>query len=88
MTRKRFKPEDIVNKLREADALLSKGQTVAQACKQIGVTGFTYYRWPRPSPCARPSTLIAGQPGDRFTLDVDFQDGRQHLPIISLKRAA
>ena len=38
MTRKRFKPEDIVNKLREADALLSKGQTVAQACKQIGVT--------------------------------------------------
>jgi len=27
--------------------ILSKGQTVAQACKQIGVTGFTYYRWRR-----------------------------------------
>ena len=47
MNRKRFKAEEIVNKLREADVLLSKGQTVAQACKQIGVTGFTYYRWRR-----------------------------------------
>jgi len=45
MSRKRFKAEEIVNKLREADVVLSKGQTVAQACKQIGVTGVTYYRW-------------------------------------------
>ncbi len=47
MNRKRFKAEEIVNKLREADVHLSKGQTVAQACKKIGVTGFTYYRWRR-----------------------------------------
>ena len=47
MNRKRFKAEEIVNKLREADVLLSKGQTVAHACKQIGVTGVTYYRWRR-----------------------------------------
>ena len=46
MNRKRFKAEEIVNKLREADVHLSKGQTVAQACKKIGVTGFTYYRCP------------------------------------------
>ena len=45
-------------------------------------------RWPRPSPCARPSTLIAGQPGDRFEIEVGFHDGRRHLPIVSLKRAA
>ncbi len=44
MNRKRFKAEEIVNKLREADVLLSRGRTVAQACKQIGVTGFTYCR--------------------------------------------
>ncbi len=44
MNRKRFKAEEIVNKLREADVHLAKGQTVAQACKQIGVTDFTYYR--------------------------------------------
>jgi len=47
MSRKRFKPEEIVNKLREADVLLSQGKTIAQACKQIGVTDQTYYRWRR-----------------------------------------
>jgi transposase-like protein len=45
--RKRFSAEEIVNKLREADVLLSKGQTVAHACKQLGVTEQTYYRWRR-----------------------------------------
>lgn len=45
MNRKRFSPEQIVNKLREADVLISKGQSVAQVCKHIGVTGVTYYRW-------------------------------------------
>ena len=45
-------------------------------------------RWPRSAPCSRPRTLIAGQPGDRFTLEVDFQDGKRNLPIVSLKHAA
>ena len=45
-------------------------------------------RWPRSSPCAGPRTLIAGQPGDRFTLEVNFYCGARHLPIVSLKRAA
>ncbi len=45
-------------------------------------------RWPRGTPCAVPQTLIAVQPGDRFTLQVDFQDGKRHLPIVLLKRAA
>ncbi len=47
MARKRFSAEDIVNKLREADVLLSKGKTVAQTCKQVAVTEQTYYRWRR-----------------------------------------
>ncbi len=45
MKRKRFKAEEIVNKLREADVLIAQGRTVAQTCKQIGVTEQTYYRW-------------------------------------------
>ena len=44
--------------------------------------------WPRKSPCARPRTLVAGQPGDRFTLLVDFHDWQRHLPIVTLRRAA
>ena len=38
MNRKRFKGEEIVNKLREAEVLLSKMQMVARACKQIDAT--------------------------------------------------
>ena len=29
-------------------------------------------RWPRSAPCAAPRTLVAGQPGDRFALQVNF----------------
>lgn len=45
MSRKRYSAEQIVNKLRQADVLLSQGQTVSQASKQIGITDQTYYRW-------------------------------------------
>jgi transposase-like protein len=45
MPRKRYAPEQIISKLREAEVLLSQGQTVAQASKQLCVTEQTYYRW-------------------------------------------
>ena len=44
--------------------------------------------WPRSSKCAKPQTLVAGQPGTEFTLAIHFVDGRQHLPVVTLKRAA
>ena len=46
MSKKRFyKPEEIINKLREAEVLLGKGQTTGQACRKIGVSENTYYKW-------------------------------------------
>ena len=45
MPRKRFKTEEIIQKLREAEVLLSQGGNVSEACRQIGVTDNTYYRW-------------------------------------------
>ena len=45
MPRKRHKPEEIVAKLRQVDVLVSQGQMVADAIRQIGVTEVTYYRW-------------------------------------------
>jgi hypothetical protein len=45
-------------------------------------------RWPRGSPCAQAQVLVAGQPGDRFALDVRFHGHRRHLPIVNLPRAA
>ena len=45
MPRKRHKPEEIVTKLRQVDVLVSQGQSVVDAIRQIGVTEVTYYRW-------------------------------------------
>jgi len=47
MARKRHTAEEIVNKLREAEVLIANGTTIAQVCKQIGVTDQTYYKWRR-----------------------------------------
>ena len=45
MARNRHTSEQIISKLREAEVELAKGAAVAQACKKIGVTEQTYYRW-------------------------------------------
>jgi transposase-like protein len=44
---KRHSAEEIVNKLRQAEVEFAKGATIAHACKQIGVTDQTYYKWRR-----------------------------------------
>ena len=43
--RKNYKTEEIIAKLREAEVFLAQGKTAAQACRQIGVSAHTYYRW-------------------------------------------
>ena len=45
MARKRYKPEEIVAKLRQVEVLTSQGQSMADAIRSIGVTEVTYYRW-------------------------------------------
>ena len=45
MPRQKFTPEQIIGKLREAEVLVAKGGTVADASRQIGVTDQTLYRW-------------------------------------------
>ena len=47
MARRLFKPEQIINKLREAEVLISQGSTIGEASRKIGVTEQTYYRWRR-----------------------------------------
>ncbi len=41
------KPEEIVAKLRQADVLISQGQSVSDAIRALGVSSVTYYRWRR-----------------------------------------
>jgi transposase-like protein len=45
MVRKNFTPEQIINKLREAEVHINQGISIAEASRKIGVTQQTYYRW-------------------------------------------
>ncbi|MDP6496108.1 MAG: transposase, partial [Dehalococcoidia bacterium] len=47
MARKGYTAEQIINKLREAEVLISQGATTIETSRKIGVTEQTYYRWRR-----------------------------------------
>jgi len=47
MAKKTYTPEQIINKLREAEIYLSQGSSIGEASRKIGVTEQTYYRWRR-----------------------------------------
>lgn len=42
---KRFTVEQIVAKLREHEKLQGQGLTIPQACKRIGISDQTFFRW-------------------------------------------
>lgn len=48
MPRKRYSPEEVIHKLREAEVLLSQDYTAQEAARQLGIAGQTDYRWPCP----------------------------------------
>jgi len=45
MSQKRYRPEEIIAKLREAEVLLGQGQKVPEVVKMIGISEVSYYRW-------------------------------------------
>ena len=45
MKRKGHTPDQIVKKLRQADARLAEGLKMDQVCKELGVSDATYYKW-------------------------------------------
>lgn len=45
MPRKRYSVEQIMSKLREAEVELSRGAATPEACRKIGVSTQTFYRW-------------------------------------------
>jgi putative transposase len=45
MARKKFEPAQIIGHLRAIEIFLSKGKTAAEACREVGITEQTYYRW-------------------------------------------
>ena len=45
MAKKRFKAEQIVVMLREAEIQIAKGADITQVCNGLGIAEQTYYRW-------------------------------------------
>jgi|SRR5208283_4475281 len=45
MGKKRHTVETIVAKLREAEVLMAKGQTMEEVVRQLGISDATYYKW-------------------------------------------
>ena len=45
MAKRRYRPEEIVIKLRQVEVLQSQGMAETDAIRQISVSEVTYYRW-------------------------------------------
>jgi len=45
MKGKRHTPEQIIVKLREADAMLGNGSTIGQVCQKLAIAEPTLHRW-------------------------------------------
>jgi putative transposase len=45
MSKKRHTVESIIAMLREVDVLQSKGQTLGESVRQLGISDATYYKW-------------------------------------------
>jgi putative transposase len=45
MKGKKHKPEQIIQKLREADAMLSAERTIGQVCQALEISEQTFHRW-------------------------------------------
>lgn len=45
MKGKKHSAEQIIKKLREADALLASGKTIGQVCQALEISEQTFHRW-------------------------------------------
>ena len=77
MPRKRYKPEEIVTKLRQVDVLVSQGGSVVDAIRQIVISEVTYYRWRREF-----GGLKTGQV--KRLKDLDVENGRLRRAVSDL----
>jgi putative transposase len=45
MSTKRYKPEQVVNLLRQIEVEIANGKTTPEACRDAGIKAHAYYRW-------------------------------------------
>jgi transposase len=68
--RKRHRPEQIINKLREADAWLNAGESIAQVLQKLQVSEATYHRW---------RTQFGGMKSDAMTRLKELEEENRKL---------
>ena len=82
MSRKRYSAEQIISKLREAEVLIAKGQSISRAAKALGVSEQTYYRWRkeyggmRTDQARRLKALAQGQGARQARVQDHVEDGQ------------
>ena len=62
MGQKRFTPEQIIGKLRQAEVRSAEGATVAEIVRELGITDQTYHRWRREYNTIRPHSSLGYRP--------------------------
>ena len=70
MARKRYKPEEIVSLLRQAEVLHGQGMSIADAIRQLGISEVTYYRW---------SKEYGGMSGDQLRRLTELETENERL---------
>ncbi len=45
MVKRGYNPEQVINKLREAEIYITQGSSIAEASRKINIAVQTYYRW-------------------------------------------
>jgi hypothetical protein len=68
MKGKMHKPEQIIRKLREADAMLSADKTIGQVCQALEISEQTFNRWRNQYAAGlRPISTLRSRPLRRIT---------------------
>jgi len=88
MSRKRHTPEQVIGKLREAEVLIGQGKTTLHACKQIGVSEQTFYKWRKEYGGLRLDQAKRFKELERENTRLKKLVGEQALDMAILKEAA
>jgi len=78
MEKKRCTPTQIVGMLREAEALLDTGKTVAEVCRHLKIVESTYYRW---------RAEYTGIPVDQVTRLKELEEENRRLKTVVADQA-
>ena len=69
MPRQRFITEQIINKLRQAEVLLSHGRSIREVAKKLAISDHTYYHWRRDYHEFRPHSSLGNKIPSEFAMD-------------------